>query len=384
LETLVTVRRLARSAIFFCMIAASAVAQPAVLKIVSEGPDAPAGAQRLVVHSERLGRDFVVVVSAPSGPFVHPGQKVAAIYALDAGYGVAGPLGQLMTWSATMSPAYVVSVGYPDGQPNRRDTDLLFRPTVRDGATIGGGGAAFEAFLTEDLRPFLEARYPLEPAKAILFGHSYGGLFAANVLASAPHAFAGYIIASPSVPADPQLLSGLAQAAPRGDGRRVYVAVGEREDAGMVEGAKQVAAILTGPGSTFTVESHVFAGEGHIAYYPELVPAAFAWILPPPAAPLVTHTAIAIAPASLQRLAGVYAIGDGRLITVTVRQGKLYASLTGSPQGEFRPETPLRFFTEDAPGFDITITFQVAGDGAASALVLSMNGVETRALRNVR
>jgi predicted alpha/beta superfamily hydrolase len=377
-------RRLTCAPTFLVLIATSALAGPAGLTVISQGPDAPAGAQRLVVRSERLGRDFVVVVSTPSGPFFHPGEKVAAIYALDGGYGVAGPLGQLMTWSGTMSPAYVVAVSYPDGQANRRDTDLLFRPTVRDGATIGGGGAAFQAFLTEDLRPLLEARYPMDPAKAILFGHSYGGLFAANLLANTPGAFAGYIIASPSVPADPEVLVGLAQAASRGDGRRVYLAFGEREDAGLVDGAKRIAAILTGPGSTFTVQTHVFAGEGHIAYYPELVPAAFAWILPPPAAPVATHTAISIEPSALERLAGVYAIGDGRVITVVVRQSKLYASLTGSPQGEFRPETPLRFFTEDAPGFDITITFEVAGDGPASALVLSMNGVETRAVRKVQ
>ncbi len=210
-----TLARVACAAILVCMIAASAFAEPAALRIVSVGPDAPAGAQRYVLHSERLGRDFVVVVSTPSGPFVEPGRKIAAVYALDGGYGVAGPIGQLMAWSGTMSPAYVVSVGYPDGQASRRDSDLLFRPTVRDGVTIGGGGAAFEAFLTIELRPFLEARYPLDPTRAILFGHSYGGLFAANVLARTPHAFAGYIIASPSVAADPQALAGLAQAAPR-------------------------------------------------------------------------------------------------------------------------------------------------------------------------
>ncbi len=352
--------RLTCAAMLVWMLAASACAQPAAMTVVSVGPDTPAGAQRYVLHSARLGRDFVVVVSTPSGPFVEPGRKIAAVYALDGGYGVAGPIGQLMAWSGTMSPAYVVSIGYPDGQASRRDSDLLFRPTVRDGVTIGGGGAAFEAFLTTELRPFLEARYPLDSTKAILFGHSYGGLFAANVLARAPGAFAGYIIASPSIAADPQALAGLAHVASKGERRRVYVAVGEREDAGMVEGAKQLAAILAAPGSTFTVESRVFAGEGHIGYYPLLVPAAFAWILPPPAAQVVTHTAIAVAPAALERLAGVYAIGDGRTVTVAVRQGKLYALLTGSPEGEFQAETPLTFFTDAVPGVDITLTFQAA------------------------
>jgi predicted alpha/beta superfamily hydrolase len=375
------------AAILIWAVAIPALAQPAsalkpaLLKILSEGPDAPAGAQRFVVHSGRLGADFVVVVSAPSGVFVRPGQKLAAIYALDAGYGVAGPLGQLMAWSGTMSPAYVVSIGYPDGQAARRDNDLLFRPSVRDGVTIGGGGAAFQAFLTDELRPLLEARYPLDPARAVLFGHSYAGLFAANVLAGAPGAFAGYIIASPSVAADPALLGRLASAAPSGGGRRVYVAVGEREEAAMLEGAARISAILTAPGSTFTVKSRVFAGEGHIAYYPELVPAAFAWVLPPPAPPAAPHTAIIVPPEALQRLAGVYGIADGRTVTISVRQSKLYAVLTGSPEGEMQAETPLKFFTAAMPGFDITLTFEAAANGPASALVFSVNGVETRATR---
>ena len=351
------------------------------LKVVSEGPDAPAGAHRLVVHSDRMGADFVVVVSTPSGPFVRPGQKLAAIYALDGGYGVAGPVGQLMAWSATMSPAYVVSISYPDGQAARRDNDLLFRPTVRDGVTIGGGGAAFQAFLTEDLRPFLEARYPLDPTRAILFGHSYGGLFAANVLADTPGAFAGYIIASPSVAADPQLLARLAAAAASGKGRRVYLAAGGREDAGTVEGAARIAAILTAQGSAYKAESRVFVDEGHIAYYPELVPAAFAWMLPPPAAPVASHTAVTVPPGTLERLVGVYGVADGRTVTVSVRQSKLYVLLTGSPEGEFQADGPLRFFTTAVPGFDITLAFEAAASGPASALVFSINGVETQALR---
>lgn len=356
-------------------------AQPApTLKVVSEGPDAPAGAHRFLVHSDRMAADFTVVVSAPSGPYVQPGRKLAAIYALDAGYGVAGPIGQLMAWSATMSPAYVVSIGYPDGQGGRRDNDLLFRPTVRDGVTIGGGGAAFQAFLTGELRPFLEARYPLDPARAILFGHSYGGLFAANVLADSPQAFAGYIIASPSVVADPQVLSRLASAASMGGGRRVYVAVGGQEDGGMVEGVTRMAAILTAPGSALVVENHIFAGEGHIAYYPQLVPAAFAWVLPPPAA-IGAHTAITIPPEALERLVGVYGLGDGRTVTISLRQSKLYALLTGSPEGEFQAETPLKFFTTAMPGFDITLTFEAAASGPASALVFAVNGVKTRAVR---
>ena len=150
-----------------------------------------------------------------------------------------------------------------------------------------------------------------------------------------------------------------------GHGRRVQV--------------RAIAAILTAPGSTFTVESRVFAGEGHIAYYPQLVPAAFAWVLPPPAVSRSRRTR----PSRFNQrlLSDANAVSDGRTVTISVRQSKLYALLTGSPEGEFQAETPLKFFTTAMPGFDITLTFDAPANGPASALVFSVNGVETRAVR---
>jgi predicted alpha/beta superfamily hydrolase len=365
------------------------VSASAAPKIISQGAYAPAGTRQFVLHSQRLRRDFVIVVSTPSGPFVQPGRTLPAIYILDGGYGIAGPIAQMMAWAGSMSPAYVVSVSYPKSQESNRDTDLLYRPVTRDGVTAGGGGADFEAFLTEELRPFLEARYPLDPDKAILFGHSYAGLFAANVLAESPDAFSGYVIASPSVWADPQLLAQLPKSAPKGKGRRVYIAAGEKEDIegsqkpSMLEGAGQIASILAAPNSTFRVEKQVFAGENHISYWPRLVPASFVWILPPPIAGPFQRTAIKMAAADLERFVGVYAIADGRTVTIRRNDAQLFAGLTGSPEGEILAETPQRFFAPVA-GYDISLTFEGAAPGPSPALVFSINGTETRAVRKTQ
>jgi predicted alpha/beta superfamily hydrolase len=375
--------------------ASAAFAQtPPTLRVVSEGSFNPEGTQRLLVHSDRLGRDFLVVVSAPptSGAQVLPDlklpvarpadRKLPTIYALDGGYGISGPTAQMMAGAGIMSPAYVVSLSYPESQPNQRDTDLLFRPFSQDGATYGGGGAAFAAFLTQELRPFLEARYPMDPARVILFGHSFGGLFVANVLAETPEAFAGYIIASPSVWADPQIQARLALAAAKGNGRRVYVAAGEQEGIASlqkpntVEGAGQIAEALSGPGATFVVEKHVFAGASEISYYPLLVPTAFAWMLPPPGA----RTAIALAPEALENLVGVYAMADGRLVTITRKQATLFAQLTGMPgQTPLLAETARRFFVPG--GFDVLMTFEGEPGRSATAIAVRFNGAETRAVR---
>lgn len=379
-------------AVVTSMLVRSAFAQPTPrLTVVSES-ECPAGsARQFVVHSALVGRDFTVMVSPPpifgswiSADLAAAGakqrdQKLPAIYALDAGYGIAGPIAQMMAGVGTMSPAYVVSVGYGEGQINWRRTDLLHRSATEGGVAYGGGGAMFQAFLTEELRPFLEAKYPLDPNKAILFGHSFGGLFAANVLGESPEAFDGYVIGSPSVWIDPQVLAKLAGAA-RGSGHRVFVAVGGQEDTKMRDGVSQLVAALTAAPSSFKVESKVFAGESEISYYPLLIQAAFPWLLPPSG---TGRTAITLSPEAFERIAGVYQLADGRVVTVTLKAAKAFVEVTGMPgQSELLAETAQRFFLPG--GYSVLFTFEGAMDAPASSLLVSMNGTELRASRKVQ
>ncbi len=200
------------------------------------------------------------------------------------------------------------------------------------------------------------------------------------MLADAPASFSGYVIASPSVFADRELLARLPAAVSKGLGRRVFVAVGGAEtNNDMVADAERVAAILSAPASTFAVQMRVFAGETHISYYPQLVPAAFAWILPlGPAGQPVQRKAIAVTPEQLDRLVGVYALADGRVITVTRKVAALFAGMTGYPGGQVLAETPTSFF---APGLDVQMTFEVGATGPASAVVVRINGAVIHAVR---
>lgn len=361
------------------------------LTVLSESDYPAARTQQFVVHSALVARDFVVFVSSPPifGSWVsadlktsssgEKNQKLPAIYALDGGYGIAGPMAQMMAGVGTMSPAYVISVGYGENQVNWRRTDLLHQSVTDGGVTYGGGGARFQAFLTEELRPFLEAKYPLDPTKAILFGHSFGGLFAANVLADSPDAFDGYVIGSPSVWIDPQMLTKLASGAKRSE-HRVFVGVAEKEDSKMRDGVSQLVAILIADPSSFQVERRVFAGEGEISYYSLLVRAAFPWMVPPPGA---NRTAIALSTKALQRVAGVYELADGRVITVTLKEAKAFVQVTGMPgQSELLAETERRFFLPG--GYNVLFTFDGAMDAPTSSLIVNMNGTQMLASRKAQ
>jgi predicted alpha/beta superfamily hydrolase len=343
--------------------AASASAQ--ALKVVSEADLFPLGNHRFIVHSDKVGRDFAVTVTMPVAfaKYGPPATKVAVIYALDNGYDVAGPIAQMLSRTTDMSPAYVVSIGYIEGQPNMRGTDDSHQ---------GGGGAAFQQFLTSELRPFIEARYPLDPNKAVLFGHSAGGTFAANVLAQSPKAFFGYIIGSPGDGVD---VERLAKAAPKADGVRVFLAVGGAENETMLSNEKQVAAALSVKGSAVKLESRVFAGEGHTAYYPALASTAFHWLVPPSP----SRTAVPLPEAGYARVVGDYKTEDGRIINISHASNKTFIAIIGVPgYTELDAESPQSFFVR---GLYLPVTFEGPADKPATALNVSLGGAPTRAVR---
>jgi predicted alpha/beta superfamily hydrolase len=131
--------------------------------------------------------------------------------------------------------------------------------------TLGGGGSKFEAFLTEELQPFIEARFPVDHAKSALGGDSLSGLFAVHVLAGKSHAFSAYLIGSPSLWAgDKQLIARARQAAAQCNGCRVFIGDGNsgQEAAGGPEIDKLQAA-LSSPGSTFVVSRKTYDGQTH-------------------------------------------------------------------------------------------------------------------------
>jgi predicted alpha/beta superfamily hydrolase len=344
------------------------------IHLVSERPYS-AGSVELVLRSERLARDYTVVVTPPSGGFAAEGRKFPALYVLDGGYGIAGSLGQFLGGAGMMSLAYVVSIGAPDAN---RLYDFVEMPIEREGAVVGGGAERFRRFLLDELRPYLEARFPIDPGRATLFGHSLGAAFTAGLLSRSPGAFSAYVIGSPALWADPELPTALRKAALKGVSARIYIAVGEKEQSERLEDFERVAKALGGPGSAFTLEKRVFAGETHVSYVPQLVTAAFSWLLPP-VRPTISRTGVSVPAEMLDRLVGVYETADGRTIAITRNATQISSQVsTSTIKVPLWAETPTHFFVT---GFDYEVTFGGVDSGVATTLVLHQNGVDVNARR---
>lgn len=100
----------------------------------------------------------------------------------------------------------VVGIGYGQG------IDVLWKNRARDLAqskdtiwAVGkqfpnaGGADNFIKFIQYELFPIVNNSYRINQDSVAIFGHSFGGLFAAYILFKQPELFKGYIISSPPV-----------------------------------------------------------------------------------------------------------------------------------------------------------------------------------------
>ena len=213
--------------------------------------------------------------------------------------------------------AVLVGIGYPTEAAYdsvRRSWDYSpppgrgYSPHTPGGPEVRTGGAdAFLAFIEDELKPWLAARVPLDPARQAIFGHSFGGLFALYAMFARPRAFTHWIAMSPTIywedyvllqserrfaalPAEqrgaPRLLMGAGEyehrLAPCQEARPDAAGRLERLRRGRhIENAREMAERLRPLGVATVVED--FPGETHMSILPPAVNRAIRFALGPEA-----------------------------------------------------------------------------------------------------
>lgn len=203
------------------------------------------------LDSRHVGDEFKLFVSVPPVPLPE-GYRLPVIYALDANlaFGIVSDTARSMMMEGSVPAALIVGIGYrtgwlvPDVWAKRsRDFTPTSMPTFDrlGGATMPwpaagpvqtGRAAAFLRFIREELKPFIAARYPVDPDDATVTGISLGGLFPLVALFAAPDTFQRYLACSPSIWWDKEwLLEEEARyaAAHRDLPARLFVAAGGKE-----------------------------------------------------------------------------------------------------------------------------------------------------------
>ncbi len=167
------------------------------------------------LYSNRLDREFRLMIAKPLGPPGLPSERYPVIYLLDTD--IAFPMVRQIVMSLQggneMPAALIVGIGYPGGfREAMKYRTLDYTPTTdagyakfaekweaAGGKAQAGGAQAFLSFFRHELKPFIEKSYKVDKEDATIIGASFGGLFAAYALFHEPETFQRYILSSPSL-----------------------------------------------------------------------------------------------------------------------------------------------------------------------------------------
>jgi len=157
------------------------------------------------IKSNVLNEDRTIFVYLPDN-YKENQKSFHVLYLLDAETNFKNTCGvvDILTSVENMARSSFIPELIVIGIPNTdRMRDLT--PTHDRKFDIGGGGDNFLKFLGEELIPFVDKNYRTEPFR-ILEGHSIGGMFAMYTFISDTSLFDAYIVVSPSMYWDEQIM----------------------------------------------------------------------------------------------------------------------------------------------------------------------------------
>lgn len=146
------------------------------------------------IQSSANGATYDIKVGLPEN-YDPSAKKYAAIYVLDGeeNFDFVSNQCKEITNKNAVENVLVVGIGYG------RDRSIDYTPTKISAVT--GGAPEFLNFIKTQLIPEMEAQFGADTTRSsrVILGHSYGGLFGANVFCVDNELFGNYILLSPSL-----------------------------------------------------------------------------------------------------------------------------------------------------------------------------------------
>ena len=263
------------------------------------------------LHAAHLDRDYEIDVALPPSYASSPDRKYPVVFVTDAPY--AFPLARAIAarvggHSKAMPEFILVGLGYAKGDTPEYSRRRDYTPSpngdkdaVSDmpGRAVAFGQAeGYRRFVADEVFPFVAAHWRADMSRRIFAGHSYGSLWGAHVLSTAPEMFSGYVLGSPSLWFDHRLpfAQEKAYAAAHKDLRAdVYLGAGAFEafaprsaphdpryatEVDMVGDARAFAqALASHRYASLRVRTDVIADENHLTVAPTLITRGLEWTL---------------------------------------------------------------------------------------------------------
>jgi len=195
-----------------------------------------ADTERHELPSAIIGDTFKLHVYFPRG-YNETTDSLPVVYLLDAEYsfGAVAYTVRRLVKDSLIPPVLVVGVAYEvpyDEYYRHRERDFAPTPAYPDVYPVAGRAEAFAQFLRQELMPYVNGTFRVDPNDRTIVGLSLSGLFEAYLLFNEPELFNRYVIVSPSLWWDDALIFDHEVAYHRATDSlpaRVYVAAGEHD-----------------------------------------------------------------------------------------------------------------------------------------------------------
>jgi predicted alpha/beta superfamily hydrolase len=192
----------------------------------------PEFVRTFTVEATGYSAAYVIKVALPLN--YDPQKKYPTLYILDGDENfdfVADKCNKLSQKYATNN-ALVISIGYG------RNRAMDYTPTKADQGD--GGAPEFMNFIETDLIPRVEKEVSADTTRSsrVILGHSFGGLFAAYAFSKQNQVFGNYIMLSPSLWYDDEVLlqyEGENREHMKDKKQLVFLGIGELENAGRMQ-----------------------------------------------------------------------------------------------------------------------------------------------------
>lgn len=187
------------------------------------------------------GRNYQVFVALPPSYGSQPKRRYPVLYATDADYAfplVKQIVRRLNGEGPVVEEFILIGLSYASGESGVQSRRRDYTPTSAGSPdappdAVHGQADSYQAYLRNQVLPFIAKHYRTDESRRLFLGHSYGGLLGVRILLTEPGLFSGYLIGSPSLWYDHHMMSRVeaAYAASHRDlPARVFMYVGEYED----------------------------------------------------------------------------------------------------------------------------------------------------------
>lgn len=233
-----------------------------------------------MVSSSNVGQEYKIFVALPHS---HSGADIAypVLYVLDANwsFGLITETIRLLQLREELPEMIIVGIAYPvnDVGEIRKLRARDYTPTVdRRPETVESGGAGgagnYLRFIRQELMPFIQSNYRINPEDKTIAGSSYGGLFALYTLFHHPDTFNRYIIGSPSIEWDEGVTFAYESswaASKVGLSAKVFISVGALEKEETITNMQRLAKSLEDRGyNDLELTTCIFEHETHLSVAP--------------------------------------------------------------------------------------------------------------------